>query len=74
MNNLLSMIVTLDNIKQYTDKLDLTCDEQACQNILDYANEWEIADTKTAVWEFLDAYEGISHTRDPEFFPSEDND
>ena len=68
MTNLLSMIATLENIKQYTDKLDLTCDEKSCQDILDYANEWEIADTKTAVWEFLDAYEGICHSRDPEFW------
>ena len=74
MTNLLSMIATLDNIKQYTDQLGLTCNEQACQDILDYANEWEIADTKTAVWEFLDEFEGISHTRDLEFWPDGDND
>ena len=65
-------LATIENIKQYTDYLGLTCDFQACKDIFDYSNEWEIADTKTAVWEFLDTFEGISHSRDPEFFKGEE--
>jgi hypothetical protein len=34
--------------------------------------EFEIVDYKTAVWDYLDAYEGISHSRDPEFFKTEE--
>jgi hypothetical protein len=59
-------------IKAYTDKLNLTCDEQACKDILDYANEFEIVDIKTAVWEFLDTFEGIAHSADPEYWEGEE--
>jgi len=61
----------IQQIKQYTDKLSLSCDAKACQDILDYANEFEIVDLKTAVWEFLDTFEGIAHSVDPEYWGSE---
>ena len=60
--------MTLTEIKNYTDYLGLTCDQEACQDILDEAVEWGVTDVKTAVWEFMDIYEGICHTRDPEYW------
>jgi len=68
------LVIDVEQIKQYTDKLGLTCNEQACKDILDYANEFQIADLKTAVWEFLDTFEGIAHSRDPEYWEGEDDD
>lgn len=61
-------MINLQLIKQYTDYLGLTCDEQACQDILDYANEIQATDYKDAVWEFLDEFEGIAHDRDVEYW------
>jgi hypothetical protein len=60
--------MTPNEIKQYTDQLGLTCDQEACESILEVANEWGIADVKDAVWEFMDFYEGISHSRDLEYW------
>jgi hypothetical protein len=68
----MNSLATLKNIREYTEHLGLTCDLKACQDILDYSNEWEIADTKTAVWEFLDTFEGIAHSADLDFFKNED--
>ena len=62
------MIMTLTEIKQYTDQLGLTCDQEACESILESANEWGITNTKDAVWAFMDFYEGISHSRYPEYW------
>ena len=55
-------------IVDYGKYIDITFTESDVDKMLAYAKHWEIADTKTLVWEFLDAYEGISHSRDPEFF------
>jgi len=60
--------MTLTEIKQYTDYLGLTCDQEDCESILAEAIEWGITNTKDAVWAFMDCYEGISHTRDPEYW------
>jgi hypothetical protein len=61
-------MMTYDDIEQYAKKIDIALTKGDIEEMLEYAGEWEIVDTKTLVWEFLDAYEGISHTRDPEFF------
>jgi hypothetical protein len=66
--------MTYDDIEQYAKKIDIALTKGDIEEMLEYAGEWEIVDTKTLVWEFLDAYEGISHTRDPEFFPNGGND
>jgi hypothetical protein len=66
--------MTYNDIEQYAKKIDIALTRGDIEEMLEYADEWEIVDTKTLVWEFLDAYEGISHTRDPEFFPNGDND
>lgn len=61
-------LCSADNIVAYGKHIDIAFTESDVDNMLAYAKHWEIADTKTLVWEFLDAYEGISHSRDPEFF------
>jgi hypothetical protein len=66
--------MTYNDIEQYAKKIDIALTRGDIEEMLEYADEWEIVDTKTLVWEFLDAYEGISHTRDPEFFADQDND
>jgi hypothetical protein len=65
--------MTYNDIELYAKKIDIALTKGDIEEMLEYADEWEIVDTKTLVWEFLDAYEGISHTRDPEFFPDGDN-
>lgn len=59
-------------IVAYGKHIDINFTKEDVDKMLAYAEHWEIADTKTLVWEFLDAYEGISHTRDPEFFKNEE--
>jgi hypothetical protein len=62
----------IEQVQQYTKKLNLTFTVDDCKALLLYMDEFEIVDYKTAVWEYLDAYEGISHSRDPEFFKNEE--
>jgi hypothetical protein len=61
----------LEHIKQYTEKLNLTFTIDDCKALLHHMAEFEIVDYKTAVWDYLDAYEGISHTRDPQYWKDE---
>ncbi len=56
------------DIKQYTDSLNLTCSYQDCLDIVDFAKEYQIIDYKQAVWEFLDTFEGICHSRDMDYW------
>ena len=65
--------MTYNDIELYAKKIGIALTKGDIEEMLEYADEWEIVDTKTLVWEFLDAYEGISHTRDSEFFPDGDN-
>jgi DNA polymerase III alpha subunit (gram-positive type) len=60
-----------DAIVAYGKHIDIAFTKGDVEEMLAYAKEWEVVDTKTLVWEFLDTYEGISHTRDPEFFKNE---
>ena len=61
-------MITLQLIKDYTKYLNLTCDDEACQDILDFGNAIGATDYKDAVWEFLDEFEGIAHSADPEYW------
>lgn len=63
--------MTYDDIVAYAKQIDIALTRGDVDEMLKYADEWQIVDTKTLVWEFLDTYEGISHTRDPEFFANE---
>lgn len=65
-------MTNIEHIKKYTEKLNLTFTIDDCKALLHHMAEFEIVDYKTAVWDYLDAYEGISHSRDPEFFKTED--
>jgi hypothetical protein len=66
--------MTHDDIVAYAKQIDIALTRGDVEEMLEYADEWEIVDTKALVWEFLDTYEGISHTRDPEFFPNGGDD
>jgi hypothetical protein len=65
-------MTNIEHIKQYTEKLNLTFTIDDCKALLHHMAEYEIVDYKTAVWDYLDAYEGISHSHDPEFFKDEE--
>lgn len=60
--------MTYDDIVAYAKQINIAFTRGDVEEMLAYAKTWQIADTKTLVWEFLDTYEGISHSRDPEFF------
>ena len=61
-----------DQIKDYSKKLGLTMTIDDCIEVLNHMDEFEIADIKTGLWDYLDAYEGISHERDKEFWKDEE--
>ena len=65
-------MTNIEHIKKYTENLNLTFTIDDCKALLHHMAEFEIVDYKTAVWDYLDAYEGISHSRDPEFFRDEE--
>jgi hypothetical protein len=65
-------MTNIEHIKQYTEKLNLTFTIDDCKALLHHMAEYEIVDYKTAVWDYLDAYEGISHFRNPEFWKNEE--
>jgi hypothetical protein len=65
-------MTNIEHIKKYTEKLNLTFTIDDCKALLHHMAEFEIVDYKTAVWDYLDAYEGISHSRDPKFFKTEE--
>ena len=56
----------LAGVMEYTKKLGLTFDWDGCAGVWDEALEGE--SVKSAVWYYLDTYEGISHDRDKEFW------
>jgi hypothetical protein len=66
--------MTYNDIVTYAKQIEIALTRGDVEEMLEYADEWEIVDTKTLVWEFLDTYEGISHTRDLDLFPNGDND
>ena len=57
-----------DRIKEYGEELGLTLTLEDAKEVIEHMDEFEIVDIKTGLWDFLDAYEGISHSRDPEFW------
>jgi len=61
-----------DQIKDYSKKLNLTMSLDDCIEVLHHMDEFEIVDIKTGLWDYLDAYEGISHSRDPEYWKNEE--
>jgi predicted YcjX-like family ATPase len=61
-----------DQIKDYSKTLNLTMTLDDCIEVLNHMDEFEIVDMKTGLWDYLDAYEGVCHSRDSEFFKNEE--
>jgi len=62
----------LAEVMEYTKKLGLTFDWDECAQVWVEALEGE--SVKSAVWYYLDTYEGIAHSRDPEFWKEEEEE
>ena len=63
-----------DDVLKYADKLGLTLADEDVAEILEWAQDDAQQDIRWTVREYLDMYEGISHTRDLELFPNGDDD
>jgi len=65
----------MDKARDYTKKLGLTCDNETLLEMIDPVTvEIDVTevDVRPYVWDFLDAYEGISHNADKEFWKDEE--
>lgn len=65
----------MDNARDYTKKLGLTCDNDTLLEMIDPITvEIDVTevDVRSYVWDYLDAYEGISHSADPDFWKDEE--
>ena len=61
----------MDKARDYTKKLGLTCDNEALLEMIDDIKvglDVVEVDIRPSVWSYLDTYEGIAHSRDPEFW------
>ena len=67
----------MDKARDYTKKLGLTCDNEALLEMVDGGEMTQgvkvgcdvtEVDIRPFVWYYLDTYEGIAHSRDPEFW------
>lgn len=58
--------MNLHEIQQYTKKLGLTFTMEDCQEVAHEAVAGETV--QDAVWWYLDQYEGVCHSRDPEYW------
>lgn len=63
--------MTYDDVVAYAKKINITFTRDDIELILEWAQADKETDVRYPVWEYLDTYEGISHTRDPEFFADE---
>lgn len=63
--------MTYDDVTAYASKIGIAFTRGDVELILSWAQEDLETDVRYPVWEYLDMYEGISHTRDPEFFADE---
>jgi hypothetical protein len=68
------MTIDCHDVIAYADKLGITFTNEDVAQILEWAQHDKETDVRWTVWEFLDSYEGISHTRDLEFWPNGDDD
>ena len=67
-------MINYNDVVAYAGKLGISLTRGDVELILDWAREDGETDVRFPVWEYLDTYEGISHTRDPEFFADEYQD
>ena len=63
-----------DDIVAYASKIGISFTRGDVEDILQRAREDMETDHRWAVWDYLDEYEGISHTADPDLFPNGDDD
>jgi hypothetical protein len=68
------LIMTYDDIVAYASKIGIAFTRGDVEDIMQRADEDRHTDHRLAVWDYLDEYEGISHTRDLELFPNGDDD
>ena len=65
------MTIQYDDVVAYAKKIGVTLAKDDVELILQWAQDDLETDVRYPVWEYLDTYEGISHTADPEFFAEE---
>lgn len=63
-----------DDVVEYASKIGISFTRGDVEEILQWARDDKQTDIRWTVWEYLDEYEGISHTRDLELFPNGDDD
>jgi hypothetical protein len=68
------MTINRKAVLDYAEKLGIDFDPADVDEILEWAHDDQQTDVRRTVWEYLDMYEGISHTRDLEFWPNGDDD
>tara|TARA_R110000868_G_scaffold199183_7_gene445762 strand:- start:1750 stop:1959 length:210 start_codon:yes stop_codon:yes gene_type:complete len=61
-------------IREYAKKIGITFQQRDIEEILEFAKLDNETDLRWSVWDYLDEYEGISHTRDLDLFPNGDDD
>ena len=66
--------MTYDDVMAYASKIGIAFTRGDIEEILEWAHDDQQTDVRYTVWEYLDMYEGISHTRDLEFFPNGDDE
>lgn len=66
--------IDYQTVEQYAKKIDIAFTRGDIEEILERAQQDGITDLRWAVWDWLDEFEGISHTRDLELFPHGDDD
>jgi hypothetical protein len=65
--------MTYDDVVAYASKIGIAFTRGDVEQILRWAREDGQTDLRATVWEYLDAYEGISHARDYEFWNEEEH-
>jgi hypothetical protein len=65
--------MTYEYIMQYAKKIGIAFTRGDIEDILERASEDNVTDLRLAVWDYLDEYEGISHTADRDLFPDGDD-
>jgi len=60
--------MNIAQVKHYTEKLGLTFSAEDCVQVIELAKIYNVKDYKMAVWDYLDEFEGICHSLDPEYW------
>ena len=60
--------MTNDELLAYAARLDICLTLADCQGIRHHAAEYGLTDYRAALWDYLDAFEGIAHSRDADYW------